>query len=243
MTTPASTTPSSTSTSSALPTTRTATGPTSSAPSLPSPTTTSVSSAWRRGPRIMPLKFLGGPDGTGSTLDAADAVAYAEANGARVINASWGSNGESDILKHAVATTAGVAFVAAAGNKAGVEVDGRPSYPAAWAADRRRGPRTPVRRGRSTGTGRCPSSRTVGSNYGCGSVDVGAPGSAIYSTCPVGTLQLVLRHVHGHPARLRGRSPRRRPAGRPLGGEPSTLSRPAHNRLRHSPGSPRPGAW
>ena len=189
----------------------------------------------------MPLKFLGGPDGTGSTLDAADAVAYAEANGARVINASWSGGGGNDILQHAIATRR----------------TSRSSPP----------PATPVSTSTARPTTRPHGPQTAagvtnilsvaaidrygalsvfsngGSNYGAASIDVGAPGSAIYSTLP-GDLRLVLGHVHGHPARRRRGRPRRQPAARPLGRRARRRCQGRRTAARRrSPASPRPAAW
>ena len=129
---------------------------------------------------IMALKFLGS-DGSGSTSDAIAAINYATRMrrdfGVNVVatNNSWGGGGSSAALRRAIQAggDAGILFVAAAGNE-GVNNDVTPSYPAndtsaaviAVAATDR-------------------SNRLASfSNYGATSVDIAAPGAAIYSTVP-----------------------------------------------------------
>jgi subtilisin family serine protease len=67
--------------------------------------------------RIMAVKGLSWA-GSGYVSDLAAAIIYATENGADVINASWGGTGVSQVIDDAieVAHTAGVTFVAAAGN-------------------------------------------------------------------------------------------------------------------------------
>jgi subtilisin family serine protease len=126
------------------------------------------------GVRIMALKFLDA-GGSGWTDDAIEAIEYAIDNGAKVLSNSWGSYGYSVALKDVIdaAGEAGVLFVAAAGNNA-LDNDLFPSYPASY---------------------NCPNiisvmatdhddNRAVFSNYGAGTVDIGAPGQDITSTFP-----------------------------------------------------------
>ncbi len=125
--------------------------------------------------RIMPLKFLK-PSG-GYTSDAIVAIQYAVAQGAKVINASWGGAGYSQPLCDAIsiAGDAGVLFVAAAGN-----ATNNNDASALWPSN-------------------CPASSLVSvaattpsdglasfSNWGATQVDVGAPGESVYSTIPGG---------------------------------------------------------
>ena len=123
---------------------------------------------------IMALKFLD-ENGEGNTADAANAIDYAVAHGARIVNASWGGPSFSQALYGAIkrAGDRGTLVVAAAGNE-GVNADVRPDYPAAFdlpnivsvaATDR-------------------ADQLLDFSNYGAKSVDLGAPGDDVYSTVP-----------------------------------------------------------
>jgi subtilisin family serine protease len=84
------------------------------------------------GARIMPLRFLDG-HGSGTVADAISAIDYAIANGADVINASWGGPDLSPPLRDAFARAgaAGITVVTAAGND-GVSNSISPTYPAAF---------------------------------------------------------------------------------------------------------------
>ena len=169
--------------------------------------------------RIMALKFLK-PTG-GYTSDAMRAIDYAVEHGARVINASWGGNAYSQPLCDTIqlAGDAGVLFVAAAGNES-ADNDAVGSWPA-----------------------NCPSSALISvaatdasdnlagfSNYGAGSVDVGAPGDLIRSTLPAGGYgyksgtSMAAPHVSGVAAVLLGEDPGLQPwalkAAITLGGDP-----------------------
>jgi len=126
--------------------------------------------------QLMPLKFLNS-NGNGSTVDAILAIQYAVANGAQIINASYGSSSFSQSEYDAInsANTAEVLFIAAAGN-AGNNNDLTPAYPASYnlpniisvaATDQN-------------------DSRATFSNFGPVSVDVAAPGVYILNTVPPG---------------------------------------------------------
>jgi len=80
---------------------------------------------------LMALRAIG-PVG-GRSDDLARAIDYAVDHGARVINASWGGNGQSQAIAKSIARARkrGVLFVAAAGNDGGP----RPSFPANLADD------------------------------------------------------------------------------------------------------------
>ncbi|MFM7076088.1 MAG: S8 family serine peptidase, partial [Planctomycetaceae bacterium] len=127
---------------------------------------------------IMGLKFLSA-SGSGSDADAIRAVNYATMMrsmygvNVRVLNASWGDTADAPGLRDAIAAAggAGILFVAAAGNNA-ANADVSPFYPAAYdlagivsvaATDRN-------------------DALASFSNYGKTTVDLGAPGAAIYST-------------------------------------------------------------
>lgn len=82
--------------------------------------------------KIMPLRVLDGT-GTGNTLNVAEAIDYAVANGADIINLSFVGSGRSVTLQQAIqrANQAGVLVVAAAGNEVdhGINMSESPRYP------------------------------------------------------------------------------------------------------------------
>jgi subtilisin family serine protease len=125
--------------------------------------------------RLMALKFLD-RNGEGNTADAAQAIDYAVAHGARVINASWGGPAFSQTLYQAVkrAGEAGALFVAAAGNSS-VNADTSPDYPAAF----------DLPNVISVAASNPDDELLYFSNYGRTSVDLAAPGDEIYSTVPI----------------------------------------------------------
>jgi len=122
--------------------------------------------------KIMPLRFLG-VSGYGTTADAISAILYANANGAHVINNSWGGSGYSQALKDAIDASQAV-VVCAAGND-GTNNDSTPSYPASYTSSN-------IIAVAATDHN---DNLAYFSNYGATSVDVGAPGVNIYSTIPV----------------------------------------------------------
>ncbi|HMO00587.1 MAG TPA: S8 family serine peptidase [Miltoncostaeaceae bacterium] len=152
--------------------------------------------------RIMALKFL--KPGGGYTSDAMQAIDYAVAHGAKVINASWGGADYSQPLCDTIqlAGDAGVLFVAAAGNDA-ADNDATGTWPA-----------------------NCPASSLISvaatnstdglaafSNFGAANVDLGAPGESVRSTMPgngygykSGT-SMAAPHVSGVAAVLLGQDP------------------------------------
>jgi subtilisin family serine protease len=87
-----------------------------------------VGMSW--GARIMPVKVLRGPQGTGTEEDIALGIRWAADNGARIINASLGGDEDSPVMREAVqyAAERNVLVVAAAGNTP----DGKPHYPAGY---------------------------------------------------------------------------------------------------------------
>jgi subtilisin family serine protease len=129
--------------------------------------------------QLMPLKFLDAR-GNGTLFNAAKAIDYAVRKGARVINASYEYSGAADsteLTAIAAAGTAGVLFVAAAGNGGsdliGDNIDTTNKvYPAAHALDN-------IIAVAATDPN---DGRASFSNYGVTSVDLGAPGVNIYST-------------------------------------------------------------
>jgi len=120
--------------------------------------------------KLMPLRFIG--PGGGTTSDAIRVIDYARENGARIINASWGNNDKSAALEQAImnCAEAGIIIVAAAGNE-GRNTDEIPHYPSAY-------PHPNIVSVAST-TSRDQLSPF--SNYGYSTVDIAAPGSAVWS--------------------------------------------------------------
>jgi subtilisin family serine protease len=121
--------------------------------------------------KIMPLRFLG-VSGSGTTADAVSAILYASANGAHVINNSWGGGGYSQALKDVIDASNAV-VVCAAGND-GTNNDTIPFYPASYTSPN------------IIAVAAADHNDTLAyfSNYGAISVDIGAPGVSIYSTIP-----------------------------------------------------------
>src|SRR5688500_2133067 len=131
--------------------------------------------AWRV--QIMALKFLRGGTGRGSTSDAIQCIDYAIANGAHIINASYGavSNevtqfdpAEFDAVRQE--RDAGIIFVDAAGNE-GADMDLLAQYPASFRLE------NVVAVANSTSR----DDLSFGTNFGSGSAELFAPGSEIYS--------------------------------------------------------------
>jgi len=122
--------------------------------------------------KIMPLKFLGS-DGSGSSSNAAKAILYANSKGATAISNSWGGGSYNQLLYDAISASSAV-VVFAAGNDYGSNNDVTTYYPASYNCAQI------IAVASTTETDGLSSF----SNYGPTTVDVGAPGSNIYSTTP-----------------------------------------------------------
>jgi subtilisin family serine protease len=134
--------------------------------------------------KMVNAKFLG-PKG-GSTADAILAVDYMTdlktRHGVNLVatNNSWGGGGFSQALKDAIDRqgAAGILFIAAAGNGnllgIGQNTDNKPAYPASYTSENIISVASITKKGAKSGF----------SNYGLTSVDIGAPGSSIWSTVP-----------------------------------------------------------
>src|SRR5690606_21831239 len=139
---------------------------------------------------IMVLRFLS-EKGQGTTADAIKSILYAVNNGAHITSNSWGSqgedkaDGENEALKDAIryAQSRGSLFIAAAGNgrqhsrmspAEGYDnvTDNLPVYPASYDMDVIISVAA-LDRNDQLGTF---------SNFGARTVDLGAPGVAVYST-------------------------------------------------------------
>jgi len=127
--------------------------------------------------RLMACKFLDA-SGSGSTSDAIECIDFAVANGAKVLNNSWGGGPFQQALQDAIvgARDSGVLFVAAAGNGGfdgiGDNNDNTPSYPASYA----------VENVLSVAAVNSADQLASFSNFGQNSVHLGAPGVSIYSS-------------------------------------------------------------
>ena len=124
--------------------------------------------------KIVPLKFLGA-NGSGSITAALGCLQYATGKGIKVSSNSWGGGGYSQSFFNAIESSKAIGhiFVAAAGNS-GTNNDTTPSYPASYTND------NVIAVASTTNTDAMSSF----SQYGLTSVDIGAPGSSIYSTYP-----------------------------------------------------------
>jgi subtilisin family serine protease len=128
---------------------------------------------------MITVKFLGRRGGT--TANAVKAVDYVTDLKTRhslnlpATNNSWGGGGFSQALKDAIerANAAEILFVAAAGNDS-KDNDSSPSYPASYSNANIIAVASITSSGSLSGF----------SNFGATSVDLGAPGSGIYSTLP-----------------------------------------------------------
>ena len=123
------------------------------------------------GTKIMALKFIAA-SGTGDTSDAIACIDYAIEQGVDILNNSWGGGGFSQALLDAIesANDAGILFVAAAGNSA-LDNDATPHYPSNYEVANIVAVAAIDRNGLLASF----------SNYGASSVDLGAPGVAIFS--------------------------------------------------------------
>lgn len=138
---------------------------------------------------LMALRFIN-ELGKGDTAGAIASIDYAVTNGAKIINASWGSEGEEegdDLLREAIdrAHQKGVIFVAAAGNGRvnpqtfqaigyDNDIDAKPMVPASYPHEN------------IVAVAALTSFDALApfSNFGKRSVDLGAPGMKIMSTVP-----------------------------------------------------------
>ncbi|HEX8501554.1 MAG TPA: S8 family peptidase, partial [Pyrinomonadaceae bacterium] len=134
---------------------------------------------WRAG--LMSLRVLDS-NGAGDVAAAVEAIDYAVAHGAQVINCSWGTGAPSESLREALARAgaAGVVVVASAGN-AGRDVDAAPYYPASY------GLSNVISVAATDAADRLAS----WSNWGAAGVKVAAPGVGVLTTAKGGGYEAV----------------------------------------------------
>ncbi len=149
--------------------------------------------------KIMAMRFLT-EDGQGTTEGAIGAIKYAVDNGAHILQNSWGSEGDggdkeaSQALQDAIqySMDQGRLFVAAAGNgHQGVgydnDTDAKPAYPASYDHDN------------IISVAAIDKSDALGSfsNWGRNTVDIAAPGVAVFSTVPDNVYQDTVIDIPG----------------------------------------------
>lgn len=128
--------------------------------------------------KMLNAKFLGSTGGTtANAIKAVDYFTNLKNKGLNIVatNNSWGGGGYSQGLYDAIsrANTAGILFIAAAGNN-GTNNDVTASYPSNYTLD------NVIAVAATTSTGGLASF----SQYGATTVDLGAPGNGIWSTIP-----------------------------------------------------------
>ncbi len=123
--------------------------------------------------KVMPLKVFS--EGIAYTSDIIEAIQYAEQNGAKIVNCSWGSTEYNQALEEAI-NASSMLFVCAAGNST-KNLDGNPVYPASCSSDNIIAAGSINENGQLSGF----------SNYGESTVDVAAPGNNVAVAAPGNT--------------------------------------------------------
>lgn len=127
-----------------------------------------------RNVKVMPLVVF--EDGYARTSDIISAIAYAEANGASIVNMSWGCSTPNPVLREAMENS-GLLFIAAAGNsRSDLSEPGAQAYPACFSG---------LGNLISVGALNGDSGSSFFTNYG-NPVDVGALGRDVRSALPGG---------------------------------------------------------
>jgi subtilisin family serine protease len=129
------------------------------------------------GAKLMALRALG-DNGGGFDSDIAEAFRYAGAHGARIVNASLGGSGASQTLDAAIGSYPNTLFVVSAGNGGDDEEGDDNDTAAIWPCN------APYPNVICVGASDNDDKRGEFSNYGDETVDLFAPGVAIFSTFP-----------------------------------------------------------
>ena len=130
--------------------------------------------------RVMPIKILGGIDGTGTFQDLIEGIKYAEKNGAVICNLSIGTEQWNEEL-YQVMKQSNMLFVVAAGNGGGgthgrgEDLEYNPRYPACYDLENMI----------VVSNMKCDGTLHYSSFYGKNYADVAAPGTRIYSTSTI----------------------------------------------------------
>ena len=127
--------------------------------------------------KVMPVKALGGEDGKGSPENVIAAIRYAEANGARICNLSFGSRDCTDEFLAAIRDSK-MLFIVACGNgddnNIGYNIDACPTYPASLPFDNII----------TVANLMFDGSLDESSNFGPVNVDIAAPGTFVLGITP-----------------------------------------------------------
>jgi thermitase len=134
------------------------------------------------GSKLMALRALG-DDGGGFDSDIAEAFRYAGAHGARVVNASLGGSGTSHTLDAAISDSPNTLFVVSAGNGGEDEQGDDNDAAQVWPCN------SPYPNVVCVGASDNDDERGDFSNFGAETVDLFAPGVAIFSTVPLNTIE------------------------------------------------------
>jgi subtilisin family serine protease len=145
---------------------------------------TGVSGTMGMHSKIMAVKVLGN-DGSGSTSSIVNGINWAVQSGANVVSLSLGAKGTNPAMQTAIANAvnAGVVVVIAAGNDSAAMSNSVWYSPASYAAA--------INGAIAVGAVDAGSNRSTFSNFGPAFVEIGSPGTDIYSTLINGSYGLM----------------------------------------------------